>query len=216
MEQVFPIDMSAASSMKNSNLTKNSSSTESFKEGEIEKIIEPGRFSVVLEDGTKVQVSGSGELKVGNRVQVLSPSALKDVEASTGAVNASSTEMGGFQWSAFIPLGFGGEGATAKLEVFVEKKQKGSWKKGDTAVYFVFTVKTAKQGEMQWSIYLKGRQVMLQLFVQVKDNYKENLKNLIQEVEKSLKNHGFVVSGPTILLNRSFKTPAGFRLNVRG
>ena len=106
------------------------------------------------------------------------------------------------------------KGASAQLEVFVEKESKGFGGKKASA-YFVFTVKTETQGEIQWSIYLAGKQVALQVYAPNKTR-QENLKLMVLEIEKSLKKKGFLLAGATIYLNSPFRIPEGYRLNVRG
>ncbi|HJT24306.1 MAG TPA: hypothetical protein VJ873_06995, partial [bacterium] len=122
----------------------------------------------------------------------------------------------GTQWAALLPLGFGGKKASARLKLFVEEKPEGIWGKGNRAVYFIVWTLTEKLGELQWSIYLKGRQVSLQVFAEKGFFDLDGLKELTGGVERSLKNKGFTLASPTTYLERPFKVPDGFRLNVKG
>jgi hypothetical protein len=184
------------------------------KMGIVEKIIGPGKYIVSLENAVKVTVRSVQGLKVGNRVQVLPPG--KGIKEGMAEQKADSLTKRGLHWSASFPLGFGGKNAMARLKVFVEEKTGEFWNKNSPAVYFVFTVMTENQGELQWSIYLKGRQVAIQVFSPMKGVEKDDLKELILAVEKNLRNKGFVLSASTVLLAKPFKIPEGFRLNVRG
>lgn len=215
MENVSPIEVNTLLSLKGLNSKRDGTSSIKYKEAKIEKEIGAGRFLAIFGDDMKIEVSGSREIKVGDRVKVLlPPSFAKGLEGLDG-VSTSSVLDSGVQWSGLIPLGFGGRGSMARLEVFVERQSKGLLKK-NSPVYFIFSIKTERQGDIQWSIYLKGRQVTLQIYAPLVDHPKENLGFLVEEVEKGLKNQGFVLGGKTTFLNRLFKTPAGFRLNVRG
>jgi hypothetical protein len=217
MESVFPIELGPLFSPALSR-GKTSPGQPGVKLGMIERIIEPGRFIVALDEGLKIEARGSIALKTGSQVQIL----FRDERLPLGEKVKNSgfpiTKVGenGFQWSAFIPLAFGGKRATAQLEVFVEKRVKGFLDKGVPAVYFVFTVETEKQGETQWSIHLRGRQLLLQVYRAELKGKIDEFKKLVEELEKALKKAGFVLLGPTAFLTQPFKIPAGFRLNVRG
>jgi hypothetical protein len=215
MEQVFPVEINVSSSSVN--LRRGSAASVGFKVGVVEKMLEPGSFIVTLADGLRVKVEGSKALKLGSRVQVQLPATrTKGTETLLGADQPKNMDENSLHWSALIPLGFGGKDAKASLEVFVERRAGGAWDKIVPAVYFVFVVHTKELGEIQWSIHMKGRHVALQVFAPLVDNSQKALRDLVLEVEKSLKNRGFVISGPTVYLNRPFKVPVGFRLNVRG
>ena len=218
MEKVFPVETTAVFSRLNLRAGKGFRAlTQVAKEGLVEKVLEPGCFVVVLGDGSKITVRGSESLRPGSRVRVLPGSSnMKESEAPSRVGTQTAGDESGFQWTALIPLAFGGRRAEAHLEVFVERRVKGLLEKGILAVYFVFTVQTEAQGEIQWSIYIRGKQVTLQVHAPRGESEREGLKNLILEIEKSLKKRGFLVSGPTIILNRPFKAPEGFRLNVKG
>jgi hypothetical protein len=217
MESVVPIEL-GLSMMLSRYKGKTSTGQPGVKLGRIDKIIELGRFIVALDDGTKIEVRGSNLLKPGNQVQVLfrDERFLFEDKVINSGMPGNDAEKSGFQWSAFIPLAFGGKHATARLEVYVEKRIKGFLDKGTPVVYFVFSVETEKQGESQWCIHLRGRQLSLQVYRTELKGQKYEIKILVEEVEKTLKKTGFVLAGPTLFLTRPFKVPAGFRLNVRG
>jgi hypothetical protein len=217
MEHVFPTEINVSSSSADLNRGKASSAFAGVKEGVVEKIVEPGSFIVTLPDGMKVRVRGSESLKPGSRVQVqFAPVRLKGAERLPGITKPVQPDENGFEWSALIPLGFGGKDAKARLEVFVERQQESAWDKVVPAVYFVFVVHTKEMGEIQWSIHMKGRHVSLQVFAPEAQGFPGVLKTLVLEVEKGLKKKGFTILSPTVYLNRPFKVPSGFRLNVRG
>lgn len=216
MERVFSIE-SGSSSFLNLNLDRARTASPDLRTGVVRQVLEPGHFIISLADGTKIEVRGLASLKVGREVQVFIPSGhSKRIQENTNVDVKSFSSDEGVQWSAFIPLGFGGGAASAKLEVFVEKKSKKFLEKNTSAAYFIFTVETEKQGLIQWSIYLWKKQVSIHVYAQSKGGQEINLRNLVQEIERSLKGRGFVIVAPTVLLKKPFKVPAGFRLNVRG
>ena len=217
MEYVFPIEVNVPSASLGGNKAKALLLIGSIKVGVVEKVIEPGRFIVSFADGVKVRVHGSEGLKLGSRVQVqFSLNRLKGPEGLPGAERLAPREESGFQMSALLPLAFGGKGANARLQVFIERQSRSALDKFIPAIYFVFTVKTIELGEIQWSIHMKGRQVSIQVFAPGAQKLPEKLRMLTLEVEKGLRNRGFVLSTPTVYLNQRFKVPPGFRLNVRG
>ena len=187
-----------------------------FKLGKIEKILEPGRFVVVLENGSRVAAQGARTLKINSRVRVFPPGEISAGVKGESEPPASPLKGSGTQWRALLPLGFGGEKASARLRVFVEEKTGGLWNKNPRAAYFVVWTHTEKLGELQWSIYLKGREVSLQVFAKNGIDDKDGIRDLAANVEKSLKSRGFTLAAPTVYLGRPFKAPEGFRLNVRG
>jgi len=190
-------------------------SVSGFRLGRIEKIIEPGRFVVVLESGVRVTADGSKALKMGNRVRVFpSRETLSDLKAQKEQP-ADSYRGSATYWGAFLPLGFGGKKASTRLQIFVEEKQEGLWDKRSRAVYFIVWTQTEKLGGLQWSIYLRSYQVSLQVFAEQGVN-KDELRDLVASVEKTLKSRGFSLLAPTVFLEHPFKAPEGFRLNVRG
>lgn len=182
--------------------------------GQVEKITGAGRYIVLLGDGNRITVQGPESLRLGDKVQIV-PSASKMVPSRPNSAEVVNFKESGLQWLAVIPLGFGGRKANARLEVYVEKKRE-SVGKVLCAVYLIFTVQTEKQGSLQWSIYLKGHQVALQVYASMAEKIKQELKNLIREVELGLKKKGFITVVPTNILDRPFVVPAGFRLSVKG
>jgi len=217
MEQVYPTEGGASSLWSGKNQGKSSSQAPVYPLGVVEKAVGPGNFLVVLEDGSRIEVRGSSELKPGSRVRLSPPPGrLTGGDSAPGVEVPPGETAEGLQWLILIPLAFGGENASGRLEVFVERQKEGLGSKPEVATYFVFTVQTDANGEVQWSIYLKGRQIALQVFSQGPKGDKESLKRLLESVEEALKKGGFVIMAPGVLLSRPFKVPAGFRLNVQG
>lgn len=164
-----------------------------------------------------MRVRGPENVKVGSKVQVVPTDAVGDKKkAPLDVLQPSNFGESGVRLSAFLPLGFGGKGASARLEIFVEERSKSTSPKSEPASYFVFTVKTEKQGEIQWSIYLKGKGVALHVYANPKGGSKDLLRKLTQEIEKSLEVKGYILIAPTVFLSRPFKIPEGFRLNLKG
>jgi len=185
------------------------------KLGIVEKIVEPGKYLVIMQDGQRVTAEGSKNLGVGNKVQVLRRIDVLSKGKGDLKIDSPLLKEEGLQWEAFVPLGFGGKKAGAFLRVYVEKKN-GELRGGKTpAIYFVFTIKTYKQGELQWSIYLNGRQVAIQIFSEVSGR-EDELKELVKNVEKNLRDRGFHFLASTVRLKSPFRVPEGFRLNVKG
>lgn len=169
-------------------------------------MVGPGRYLISGASGVRVSAVGETGLKVGDPVRVLpSPSA-------TQAVDPLSEP--GQPWTAFIPLGFGGAKAAARLKVYVEK-QRLSVKSG-SAVYLVLECETELQRMTQWSLYLRGRSVAIQVFPGEGVEPSDSLLGSISEVEENLKKKGFFLTSPTVILKRKFSVPRGFHLNVRG
>lgn len=215
MERVFSIESGTSGSL-NFGSSVRGGALPFFENGVIERVLGPGRFLIVLKSGSKLQVQGASSLKVGDKVQVQSSDYAGKLASPDEILESASVE-GGFEWSAFIPLGFGGKNATARLEVFVERKNsKKFFEKKTQAIYFIFTVRTEKQGEIQWSIYLRGRQIAMQVYAQGTTVQKEAVKDIIKTVETTLKTKGFMLMAPIVFLSQPFKIPVGFRLNVRG
>ncbi len=218
MEQVFPVGVGFSSLPIDSNYSgRVTNSQTDFKEGVIEKVFQPGNFIVSLGNGLKIKAKGSGSLKKGNKVRIQLPAKQSlGIEESSSQKITKTLSQDGLQMSAMIPLAFGGKRAKARLEVFVERQMAGGREQGIAATYFVFTIETERNGEIQWSIHLKGKQVTLQVFSNLGEGEKERLKELVCEVEGSLKNQGFSLTAPTTFLSRPFQVPSGFRLNVTG
>jgi hypothetical protein len=149
-------------------------------------------------------------------VRVFPSSRLNENPKGENTTNTQNLQENRAHLSALIPLAFGGKKALARLQIFVERKTGATRFKNTPAVYFVFFVRTENQGDLQWSVYLKERQISLQVFAEGKGDEKEELKSLIGKVEKSLKNRGFILLAPTVLLTHPFRIPEGFQMNVRG
>ena len=214
MEKVFSVYISDFPPLAGKPLT--GFSYPGFKLGHIEKIVELGRFVVVLESGERVTAQGSRSLKIGSPVRVFPPREILPAVMEEGEPQSYFLRNGGTQWEALLPLGFGGKKSSARLKIFVEEKMDSLWEKGPRTVYFIVWTQTEKLGKLQWSIYLKGRQVFLQVFAEKALFDLVSLKNLTAGVEKSLKSKGFALAAPTIYLERPFEVPEGFRLNVKG
>jgi hypothetical protein len=216
MEKVFPIDGSIIK-LAREGVPSARTRISPTGYGVIEKILTPGRYIVSIEPDVKITVNGSEMMKVGDNVQV----SMSQVKPEKKIANANISEPlitseKGFQWSAFIPLAFGGQGSLARIEAFFEKRKKGTREKETPAAFFIFTVSTEKLGEIQWSVYLRGRQLTLQVYTAVLSELKGGYRDMVREVEESLRQHGFVFAAPTVFLNKPFKIPHGFGLNVRG
>jgi hypothetical protein len=215
MEKIFSVQLSGLPRM--AKILDGGVPFSDFRLGRIEKVLESGRFVVVLENGTQVTAEGSQALKVGNCVRVFPPSGVswkvgKEQELPPPALNESGT-----LWTAFLPLGFGGKKSSVRLQTFVDTKIQRGIEKGSRAVYFVLWTRTEKLGEIQWCIYLKGRQISIQVFAGGEGFDKQgSLKNLAIGIEKNLKGLGFVLAVPTVFLPRPFRIPEGFRLNIKG
>lgn len=211
MERVFSLEAVVALD----GLKKNFGPLET-KAGQVEKVLAPGDFIVRAKDGSSMRVRGPENLKVGSKVQVVPPASVEDKKKPLEVLQSSNFGEGGVRLSALLPLGFGGKGASARLEIFVEERAKSTSPKNEPASYFVFTVKTEKQGEIQWSIYLKGKCIALHVFTHPKGGSKDLLRKLTQEIENSLEVKGYILIAPTVFLSRPFKIPEGFRLNLKG
>lgn len=212
MDQIFPVQMSG--SPQPGTGLKTALFPSGFRLGRIAAVLEPGKFKVVLENGVRVTAQGSRALKAGNVVRVFPPTDTVAGGPREKEQPFSPVTERGLSWTALLPLGFGGRKASARLQVFVQEKSKTPWDKAPRAVYFVVWTQTEKLGEVQWSIYLKGRQVSLQIYAAEGD--KGTLEELVLSVETNLRRLGFGITGPTVFLRRPFKAPDGFRLNVRG
>jgi len=179
----------------------------------VTKVLAPGQFVVSVETGERLEVRGDISLRVGQKVQVLFEEAKAPVKESRPNNSGNSKETIS-QWTALIPLAFGGRGSQAKLEVFAERRTGRRPSEQAFAAYFIFTVETEKSGRVQWNVHLKGRQISLQVFAP--DSNPEGLGALIDEIERSLVGKGFFLAGKAVLLDKPFRVPDGFRLNVTG
>jgi len=213
MEKVFLI---SGENLSKGSLAGKAYSNESFVEGEatVEKVLGPQRYLVVLMDGTKLTAMGPESINKGALVQItaLSTFALRKEREIDSRL---STKNGG-RWSSLIPVKLGDKTALAKLEFYVEREKTGFFLKKDAIVYLVFSVKTETYGQIQWSVYLKGNQVLIQIYAEKDSIGKKEIHQMIQDFEVSLKKKGFSLLAPTVILKRPFKVPAGFQLNIRG
>jgi translation initiation factor IF-1 len=180
----------------------------------VEKVLGPNRYSVVLADGTKLTAVGPDSIRKGAKVRVAafdSSSVRKSAED-----NLRISIKNGDRLTALMPIKLVSGTEVAKIELYVEKEKAAFLSKKDAIVYLVFSVKTDTYGEIQWSVYLKGRQILVQVYAEKDDEGKTNLDQMIKEFEVSLKKKGFSLLAPTVILKKPFKVPAGFQLNVRG
>jgi hypothetical protein len=184
--------------------------------GIVEKTVGPGKYLVTLRDGKQVTVYGPRSIKIGNNVQVLTRVGAENIKKNIQETQGAVFKEPGLQLEAFFPLGFGGKKAKAFLRVYIERINGELGEKRPRAVYFVFNIETDKQGKLQWSIYLKERQIAIQVFSDFGTGEKDELKSLVASVEKSLRNRGFRLLAPTVYLKSFFRVPEGFRLNVKG
>jgi hypothetical protein len=215
MDRVFATDNAGISPAIGKNIRLVSLPGSVFKEGVVQSVLGQGRFYIEMDGGLRVQARGAASLKPGDKVQVLSaesPQGVGDRVDEEGPVSYD----GGLIWTAFIPFAFGGPKANGKLEVHVERRPKEMFKKGSPAVYFLFTVQTETQGEVQWGIHLNAMQVTLQVYAPKMGHQKESLKALVDQVGKSLRSRGFVMSGQVLYSGHPLKSPSDMRLNLRG
>jgi hypothetical protein len=142
---------------------------------------------------------------------------LPDVDLAKEAdANLSFSIPSGDRLSALIPMKLGDKISEGKLEFYVERDKTGVLRKKSAIVYLVFSVKTATYGQVQWSVYLNGIHVLIQVFVEKGAEGKADIHQMIGDFEASLKKKGFSLLAPTVILKKPFKVPAGFQLNIRG
>jgi hypothetical protein len=170
-------------------------------------ILGSGQYLIALPAGGILKVKGEAGLKIGDPVRLLSTSDQPDL---------SIGKEPGVPWSAFIPLGFGGKNASAKLSVYVEKIAEMGPKEAKPAVYLILECMTDLQTPTQWSIYLKGQSIAIQVYSGEGADAEDAIWPLVREVEENLKKKGFLKTGPTVILKKKFKVPRGFHLNVKG
>ena len=214
MEKVFPVEIKLPSPGMGLNSGSSVKSAAAGKQGVVEKILEPDRFIVTLADGAKVKVQGPVGLKIGDRVRISNP--LPQAEDLSAAGFSKSSGGAELQGSVLMSLGFGGKDAKARLEIYAEKQSVGAWKKSQRAIYFVLVVQTQELGEVQWSIHMQDRNVTLQVFAPRRSEKPVEFQAMVKEVEASLRTRGFNLMAPTFFLNKVFKAPSSYRLNVRG
>jgi hypothetical protein len=181
----------------------------------IDKNIRPGQFWATLENGDRVRVHSAAELTVGQKVTVLVPKPVNAAEVSPIPENRLLADKSGMVWTALLPFDFASGEGIVKLEVFAEKVKKHSLEKAGRASYLVFTTDFENGDTLQWSVYLKGKNLSLQIYSGEKTAQRHDMDKLSGEIEKRLKKLGFVLTVPTVRLVKPFKVPRGFSLNVR-
>ncbi len=180
----------------------------------IEKVLGPKRYLVTLMDGTKLTAIGSESINKGTKVRVTS---LPTVFQQKGLEdNLKLSIKNGDRLSAVIPFKLGNKTPEAKIELYVEREKAGFLSKRDSIVYLVFVVKTETYGQIQWSVYLKGSQILVQIYAEKDGVGKKGINQMIRDFEISLKKRGFSLLAPTVILKKPFKVPIGFQLNIRG
>lgn len=185
-----------------------------FRDGDtglIGAVLASGTYLTVLRDGTKVKVKGPLGLEVGNPVRVfLSPAdSTAGVKGSIPRTLLLESEAI-LALTALLPLAFGGNGAKAKIEVYTPKEKVNTNKK--KVIYFIIALTTERLGDLQWSIHLWGRNAEIQLFCGGKKN-ENDIRNLLLEVENSVRKAGFLLTGSVQRLDGPFQVPQGFRLD---
>jgi hypothetical protein len=180
----------------------------------VEKVLGPKRYLVSLVDGTKLTAIGPAFINKGTKVQI-SPLSVSVFQKNAEA-NSRLSPHSGHQYSAFIPLKLRNKTSEAKLELYIEKGKDGFLSKNNPIVYLVFSVKTESYGQVQWSLYLKGKQILIQIYTEKDGAGKNDIHQMIQDFEGSLRKKGFSLLTPTVILKKPFKLPSGFQLNIRG
>ncbi len=186
-----------------------------FKDGEtalIEKIFSPGLYLATFRDSVQAKVKGAVGLKIGTPVRVFRTSNVPSSEALDGnVVNAWLIESEAvLALTAFFPLAFGGKGGKARIEIYTPNGKEKLGKK--KVVYFIITFTTERLGDLQWSIHLWGKNAEVQLYGGQK-NKEEVIRELVQNVEQSLRKAGFCLTGTVNRLKEPFRIPQGFRLD---
>jgi hypothetical protein len=213
MEKVFLV---SGENFPNGLLLGKEYSKQLFLEGEaiIEKVLGSGRYLVTLADGKKLIAIGPESINKGMKVQI-SALSTENLKAETGP-DLNVSVKNGDRWSALIPVKLGNKTSEAKLELYVERKKDGVFPKKDPIVYLVFSVKTETYGQIQWIVYLKGNQVLIQVYAEKDGVGKKDISQMIKDFEVLLKKKGFSLLAPTVILKKPFKVPTGFQLNIRG
>ena len=211
MHQVYRINMGPDRSRPLHDRENVNSGLLSSELGVIEKIIDSGKFLLTLENGQKVEALGSPTLQIGSKVQVSLTQEMKNAPRVQWGDEAA---VSGLQWSAFIPVWYKGVETKVQLKVYVDGKTRPNFDKNKQAVYFVLQVEATEVGTIQWNLYLKDRNVSLQVYCETLD--RKNLVKLVRETEKALRSRGYQLATPTVFLKKQLKPPAHFRLNVKG
>ena len=183
------------------------------REAIVEKILGPELYLVSLRDGTKLTANGSASISKGMKVQV---SSLPAFEQKDSGNEVNLARKNGNRLSVLFPFKMGDKTPEAKIELCVECGKEEFLSKRDAIVYLVFVVKTSTYGQIQWSIYLKRSQILVQVYAEKDGSGEKNINQMIRDFEVSLKKKGFSLLAPTVILKKPFKVPVGFRLNIQG
>lgn len=173
----------------------------------IEEELGEGRYRVGIK-GQTFDVAGPEGLKRGDRVRVF-------WEKQPQNLPASKTEEPSLlvQEAVGLPLAFGGEKASLRVEVFVPNAKT---KAGNTvAVFFLVETDTAHVGKTQWGIHLRGRRLALQLYL---ENDAEPVLegSWVSGVVDRLTALGFKMEHPLQRLKRPLQAPKGYGVSIRG
>ncbi len=179
----------------------------------VEKVLGPKLYLVSLEDGTKLTAKGSANITKGMKVKVTS---LPVFNRDDSEYKMKHGDKGGDRFSVLVPFMVSNKTAEAKIDLYVEREKKGVLFKKDVIVYLVFTIETLTYGKVQWSIYLKGSQILVQVYAEKDGSGKKNINQMIRDFEVSLKKKGFSLLATTLILKKPFKAPTNFRLNIQG
>jgi hypothetical protein len=179
----------------------------------VEKVLGHKLYLVSLQDGTKLTAKGSASISKGMKVQVSSLPVFEQKDSGDGL---NFARKNGDRLSVLFPFKMGNKTPEAKIELYVEREKEGVLSKRDTIVYLVFAVKTSTYGQIQWSVYLKGTQILVQVYAENNGSGEKNINQMIRDFEGSLKKKGFSLLAPTVILKKPFKVPFGFRLNIQG
>jgi hypothetical protein len=179
----------------------------------VEKVLGPKVYLVSLEDGTKLTARGSASITKGTKVFVSSLPVSNQNESEHSLRLAGEF---GDRFSALIPFKVGNKTTEAKIDLCVEREKSGFLSKKDVIVYLIFTVKTTIYGQVQWSVYLRRSQMLIQVYAEKDGDEKRTINQMVLDFEGSLKKKGFSLLAPTVILKKPFKVPNGFRLNIQG
>jgi hypothetical protein len=119
--------------------------------------------------------------------------------------------------SMFLPLDFGGKNAHIKIEVYGSQRHS-NWADPiiqEKAFYLVITTKTEYQGTIQWSIYLKGNDLALQVYSN-QAKMSDQVQQVVQTAEIALRQQGYRILYPTVFLKYPFQVPKKFIVELRG
>jgi hypothetical protein len=173
----------------------------------IEDELGAGRYRVRL-GGQTYEVAGSEGLKRGDRVRVFWEKPAQ--EFSTPKADESDSLL---QEAVWLPLAFGGEKASLKVDVFVPSTPK---KAGcPVAVFFLVETDTVHVGKTQWGIHLKGKHLALQLYLE-NDSEPVLTGNWVTGVVDHLTALGFEMEHPLQRLKKPLHAPKGYGVSIRG